>query len=182
MEQKRLEAELIHKIKETYILRDIACQRLKIQDFWTKILGTYYSIFTALLAIISVKENAEFLALPSACFTVGVAILVCVANAQNFAGRAHDLEVNVEDLKSLEDSIQIDKVNGEDICKEGYKKYRKKCADSEKEGLIDYYKYYGYKRYKYIMALEWILLISFFLLPIIYIIIDRQHFLLLFKS
>ena len=182
MEQKRLEAELLHKIKETYTLRDIACQRLKIQDFWTKILGTYYSIFTALLAIISVKENADFLALPSACFTVAVAILVCVTNAQNFAGRAHDLAVNVQDLKSLEDSIQIDKVNGEDICKEGYKKYRKKCADSEEEGLIDRYKYYGCKRYKYIIVLEWLLLIFLFLLPIIYIIIDRQHFLLLCDS
>ena len=62
--------ELTIKVKETYILREMACQRLKVQDFWTKVLGVYYSVFTALLAIIGVKEGAEFLTLPSACFTI----------------------------------------------------------------------------------------------------------------
>ena len=86
---------------------------MKVQDFWTKVLGVYYSVFTALLAIIGVKEGAEFLTLPSACFTIAVALIVCATNAQNFAGRAHDLEVNVEDLKSLEDEIKIGKLDGE---------------------------------------------------------------------
>jgi len=117
--------ELTIKVKETYILREIACQRLKVQDFWTKVLGVYYSVFTALLAIIGVKEGAEFLTLPSACFTVAVALIVCATNAQNFAGRAHDLEVNVEDLKSLEDEIKIGKLDGENGHIDGYKKYRK---------------------------------------------------------
>lgn len=133
------------------ILGKHACQRLKVQDFWTKVLGVYYSVFTALLAIIGVKEGAEFLTLPSACFTVAVALIVCATNAQNFAGRAHDLEVNVEDLKSLEDEIKIGKLDGENGHIDGYKKYRKKCRDSEEEGILDRYKYYGYKCYKYIV-------------------------------
>lgn len=172
--------ELTIKVKETYILREMACQRLKVQDFWTKVLGVYYSVFTALLAIIGVKEGAEFLTLPSACFTVAVALIVCATNAQNFAGRAHDLEVNVEDLKSLEDEIKIGKLDGENGHIDGYKKYRKKCRDSEEEGILDRYKYYGYKCYKYIVGLECALLLLCFLIPIIYVIIARKDFLELF--
>lgn len=183
MGQKNLMIRLIDKIKETYTLREIACHRLKIQDFWTKILGTYYSIFTALLSIVSVKQGAKFLALPSSCFTVAVAILVCVTNAQNFAERAHDLEVNVQDLKGLEDDIKINILkegDDEDICKESYKKYRKKCADSEEEGALDRYKYYGDNRYRYIVGLEFAVLLVLFLIPIMYVLIERKEFLALF--
>ena len=86
----------------------------------------------------------------------------------------------MEDLKSLEDEIKIGKLDGENGHIDGYKKYRKKCRDSEEEGILDRYKYYGYKRYKYIVGLECALLLLCFLIPIIYVIIARKDFLELF--
>ena len=130
------ERELKEEIEKTYELRYITYQRLRVQNFWTRILEIYYSVFTALLSVCSIMKNGEFISQHSVCFTVAVAILVCFANAQNFSGRAHDLEANLADLLKLQ------------ICVELYKEYIKKCGDSEYHSIIDEYKYNGDWQYK----------------------------------
>lgn len=115
-------------------LRQYACQRLKVQEFWNKILEVYYSVFTALLAVAGTVENGVFLTMPSACFTVASAIIVCFANAQNYARRAHDLEANISDLLIFR--AELDEVSSEKY--EKYvKNFYKKCGDSERPGLVD---------------------------------------------
>ena len=75
------ERELKEEIEKTYELRNITYQRLRVQNFWTKILEIYYSVFTALLSVCSIMKNREFISQESVCFTVAVAILICFANA-----------------------------------------------------------------------------------------------------
>ena len=43
------ERELKEEIEKTYELRNITYQRLRVQNFWTKILEIYYSVFTAFI-------------------------------------------------------------------------------------------------------------------------------------
>mgnify|MGYP001144533912 CR=1 FL=1 len=93
-------------------------------------------------------KNGEFISQHSVCFTVAVAILVCFANAQNFSGRAHDLEANLADLLKLKNKANSLKVGKKQICVELYKEYIKKCGDSEYHSIIDEYKYNGDWQYK----------------------------------
>ena len=142
------ERELKEEIEKTYELRYITYQRLRVQNFWTRILEIYYSVFTALLSVCSIMKNGEFISQHSVCFTVAVAILVCFANAQNFSGRAHDLEANLADLLKLKNKANSLKVGKKQICVELYKEYIKKCGDSEYHSIIDVYKYNGDWQYK----------------------------------
>ena len=48
------ERELKEEIEKTYELRNITYQRLRVQNFWTRILEIYYSVFTALLSVCSI--------------------------------------------------------------------------------------------------------------------------------
>lgn len=50
------ERELKEEIEKTYELRNITYQRLRVQNFWTKILEIYYSVFTALLSVCSIMK------------------------------------------------------------------------------------------------------------------------------
>lgn len=67
------ERELKEEIEKTYELRNITYQRLRVQNFWTRILEIYYSVFTALLSVCSIMKNGEFISQHSVCFTVAVA-------------------------------------------------------------------------------------------------------------
>ena len=60
-------------------------------------------------------KNREFISQHSECFTVAVANLVCFANAQNFSGRAHDLEANLADLLKLKNKANSLKVGKKQI-------------------------------------------------------------------
>lgn len=51
------ERELKEEIEKTYELRNITYQRLRVQNFWTRILEIYYSVFTALLSVCSIMKN-----------------------------------------------------------------------------------------------------------------------------
>ena len=120
-------------------MREYAWERLKVLEFWNKILEVYYSVFTAVLSVVGVMEGASFIALPSACLTVAVAIIVCFANAQNYSRRAHDLEANISDL-----SIFLSKLSSLVECgkyENFVEEFYKKCGDSERPSLVDRYKY-----------------------------------------
>lgn len=175
------ERELKEEIEKTYELRNITYQRLRVQNFWTRILEIYYSVFTALLSVCSIMKNGEFISQHSVCFTVAVAILVCFANAQNFSGRAHDLEANLADLLKLKNKANSLKVGKKQICVELYKEYIKKCGDSEYHSIIDEYKYNGDWQYKFVVALAAIFVIVLLLLPVVYVTIFHRGFYSVFR-
>lgn len=175
------ERELKEEIEKTYELRNITYQRLRVQNFWTRILEIYYSVFTALLSVCGIMKNGEFISQHSVCFTVAVAILVCFANAQNFSGRAHDLEANLADLLKLKNKANSLKVGKKQICVELYKEYIKKCGDSEYHSIIDEYKYNGDWKYKFVVVLAAIFVIVLLLLPVVYVAIFHRGFYSVFR-
>lgn len=132
-------------VEEECELRKYACQRLKVQEFWNKILEVYYSVFTALLAVAGTVENGAFLTMPSACFTVASAIIVCFANAQNYARRAHDLEANISDLLIFKAELAEVPSEKSEKYEKYVKKFYKKCGDSERPGVVDKCKYEKYE-------------------------------------
>lgn len=45
------ERELKEEIEKTYELRNITYQRLRVQNFWTKILEIYYSVYGVIICM-----------------------------------------------------------------------------------------------------------------------------------
>lgn len=107
--------------------------------------------------------------------------MVCFANAQNFSGRAHDLEANLADLLKLKNKANSLKVGKKQICVELYKEYIKKCGDSEYHSIIDEYKYNGEWQYKFVVVLAAIFVIVLLLLPVVYVAIFHSGFYSVFR-
>ncbi len=165
----KLYKKLQKEVDKVIRLRENAYQRIKTLDFWTKILEIYYSVFTALLSVIGVKIGGDFLAIPSACFTVTVAILVCFFNSQGFSRRAHDLEANLMDLKIFKKNLELEKEKCEEAkYKKACQEFYKKQGDSEYPSLLDEWKENKYQKWKKTVIAIYFLLGIAIILPIVY--------------
>lgn len=193
--------ESIEKIEQTLRLRKAACERLRVNEFWIQIINIYYSCFTAVLAICSLREFADFIALPSAIFTVVVALLVTFANSQRYGDRANDLKANCIDIQL---SLNQCRMLKEKICaknpglnsgqywydeedrsalKKIMEEYIKKLGDSENSGIAEKWKY-GEKcdlpKYYIYILIKALFIIALLLVPIAFVLVNYSAFLQLF--
>lgn len=181
----------IKEIDTTLKLRTLAAERLQRNDFWLQICNIYYSCFTAILALLSIKEGSSFLTVPSAIFTVTVAILVTFSNSLKYAHRASDLRANCDDLKIsyMElTSFKFELINTrifDDSCNQNLNiiinDYLQKLNDSEYHGISDVWKLKNPIKYAlfycFPLIIFWIFL---FILPILFIIWRYSDFYFLF--
>ena len=55
--ERALYKELQEEVDTEIKLRENAYQRIKVEEFWTKILEIYYSVFTAILSVLGIQIN-----------------------------------------------------------------------------------------------------------------------------
>ncbi len=188
--------EHLKRIEETIALRNLATVRLKTNEFWLQTINIYYSCFTAILALLSLKEGADFLTVPSAIFTVTVAILVAYANALKYGSRANDLRANCYDLMTTQTNLYLLKnqlpktlcfpisksINITEI-QNTLNEYVKNLAGSENHSIIDEWKHDKNPKYFWFHILPLSALIFlFFMIPIIFLIWKHTDFIQLINN
>lgn len=184
------------KIMERILtLRTCAAERLRQNEFWIRTLNIYYSCFTALLALCSLREKAEFLVLPSACFTITVAILVTYANAQKYGDRANDLRANCIDLElSVQECRNLNQIavkkrdktkstlgeNEENELKRIMSDFIKKQGDSESHTISDAWKCSRDAedkiKYSVYLGIKAGMIFILFLIPVLYVGMNYGNF------
>lgn len=179
--------ELDKKIAEIELIidnRTKAAKRLESEGKWANRLNIYYSCFTATLSVMSIKTNSDFLTLPSAIFTVLLAILIIHASSQRFTQRAHDLRANCLDMqeKLLHIKYTISAINNNDTMNHPLETLINEISttlalqkDSEYPASEDC----GENNLPISII---ILIITLFLIPIIFIIIYWNQIFLLFTA
>lgn len=188
------------KVKEIYYCRDYAAKRLIQDEFWIQIISIYYSVFTAMLAILSLVggELNDFLDVPSVMFTVAVALLVIFANAQRCGSRANDLSSNCSDLGERFSEVlsAIDNSDHEptgsgsgngftpnhEKLKEYMSRFYKNLGDSEEHSIVDEWKYRDYWIYYVYLSIKIIFIYALIMIPIIFVFCNSGNFMNLLNS
>lgn len=191
MNQQNLIDDSLKEINDTLKLRTLTAERLQRNDFWLQACNIYYSCFTAILALLSLRKDSDFLTVPSAMFTVTVAILVAFSNSLKYAHRASDLRANCNDLKisyveltsfklKHKNTTVFDNSLNEEL-NTLINDYLKKLSDSEYHSIVDVWKMRKEKKYAILYCLPivafWIFL---FILPILFIVWRYSDFYSLF--
>lgn len=193
--------ENMEEIEHTLHMRTAACERMRLNEFWIQIINIYYSCFTAVLAICSLCGDNEFIDIPSAIFTVVVALLVTFANSQKYGDRANDLKANCIDIKRSLNQCRMlgDKTDAKNSGADGMQcrydendrkalekimeEYFKKLGDSENSGIAEKWKFGKphdlYKYYIYI-SLKILLILIFLSIPVIFVFLYRAEFINIF--
>lgn len=172
------------QMKETLDFRLLAARRLQMNSFWIRTINIYYSCFTAVIAILSLRDDAQKLTVSSAIFTVVVAILVTYANSQGYDHRASDLKANCIDIrKSLTECISLNGPFKTDTSKEQLdsiiSEYTKKLGDSEDHSVVDEWQYKGGSDgrfqtiYWFCYRLPVIILVGFFFIIPVWFVYDN---------
>lgn len=183
----------IEHIERVLKVRQYAAERLRGNEFWIQTINIYYSCFTAVLALCSLRNEADFLTLPAACFSIIVALLVTYANAQRYGARANDLRANcidlelslqqchqlIIDLKQKQDKEPFD--TGYEKLKDIMREFIKKQGDSEEPVPADRWKYskdeVDHIKYIVYMWIKACFIMVLLIIPIIYVIVNYNNFL-----
>ena len=193
LENKNMYAQQCYcEVKQIYYCRDYAAKRLTQDEFWIQILSIYYSVFTALLAVLSLVGDAknDFLDVPSVLFTVAVAILVTFANAQRCGSRANDLNSNCNDLGerfsevmsiidapiySSDSTEKASEFNNVEL-KNCMSHFYKNLGDSERHSFVDEWKYANSWLYYIYLAIKIILIYLLIIVPLVFVFCNLDHF------
>ena len=181
------------EVKMIYTCRYYAAIRLIRDESKIQIISIIYSVFTALLALLSLRgDDASFLALPSVMFTVAVAILVTFANAQKCGARANDLFTNCRDLRMRLDEVtkivdewkdsisSTEKKTKEDELMACMKAFSDNLGDSEEHTIVDEWKYCGSWLFNIYLMMKILFCYSLILIPVLFLLCNLDNILKLF--
>ena len=182
------DSTVVKNVERTMLKREYARDRLRLDENLSQIINIEYSVFTAILAVLSVadKEYGQFLSVPSAVFTVSVAILVTYANGQSFGRRSNDLKSNCESIRECyNDLLEFSRIStcgdasnlSNDKYRSSLANYYKALSESENPGFQDKWKYEtlnsknpGYALL-YVMwqILSWLFIVILIAIPFLFI-------------